>query len=655
MNSSRAEQRFAFAHWWSTRALFIVLLSPLLFAQHNVNDTRPLQDFSVTYETAPGTGVLIFRIASERSNVHLDRKALLKLVNLSEQSATWQTTDDTSQGVFTNVPYGSYAVEASAVGYLSTTKEVQVRSALGPSEIEIILRRDPSALNLDVANAIMSPKARKDAKKAISFLKSGNLHGAQKQLEEAYKLTPSSPDLNFLLGYLHFQANDFVPAARYLEVATNLNPQNAQAWILLGRNEIERQDYLAARSALEQAIRFDADNWIPYDLLACTYVQEQKYDKAREQAQIALDKGKSHAGLARMTLGEAFVGLGQDERGIQELSTFLKEYPRHPMADRVRDLIAELKEHPAVPTVSTQSSVAYVSKIDPLAAVPVPTLSVKAWQPPGVDEAKPAVASSASCPLSQVLDESGRSTEEFVADVARFAAIEDLFHQVLDSYGIPSRTETRKYNYVATISEREPGFLSVDEFREERLTPRGYPDQIASTGFAALALVFHPHVRDGFEMTCEGLGDWKGNPTWLVHFRQRPDRPNRMHAYNVGNLSYPVGLNGRAWITADKFQIVRIEAEMVKPMPEIQLLSEHQIVEYGPVPFPKKNTALWLPKTAEIYFDFRKHHYYRRHSFDHYMLFAVDTEEKRKEPVAKPNPVGEARPPQGPDRISNLK
>jgi hypothetical protein len=73
---------------------------------------------------------------------------------------------------------------------------------------------------------------------------------------------------------------------------------------------------------------------------------------------------------------------------------------------------------------------------------------------------------------------------------------------------------------------------------------------------------------------------------------------------------------------------------MVKPIPEIQLLSEHQTVEYGPVPFPKKNTTLWLPKTAEIYFDFRKHRYYRRHSFDHYLLFSVDTDEKRKEPVA---------------------
>ncbi len=141
-------------------------------------------------------------------------------------------------------------------------------------------------------------------------------------------------------------------------------------------------------------------------------------------------------------------------------------------------------------------------------------------------------------------------------------------------------------------------------------------------------------MRDNFNLICEGLGDWHGQATWLVHFRQRDDRPNRMHSYKVGNQMHLVGLKGRAWITADKFQIVRMEAEMVHPMPEIQLLSEHQTVDYGPVPFLKKNTTLWLPKSAEIYFDFRRHRYYRRHSFDHYMLFSADSEEKRKEPVS---------------------
>lgn len=441
-----------------------------------------------------------------------------------------------------------------------------------------------------------------------------------------------------MLGYLYFQKGDFAQAGNYLGTAANLSPHNAQTLTLLGRTGLQREDYPAARSALEQAVLADDDNWLPHNLLADTYLHQKSYDKARDEAQIAINKGKALASPAEIVLGEALVGLGRDQEGIQALNTFLQQSPRHPMVGQVRGLIDELNQRASAPnTVQQPTAVtAHVSGVDPLAALSAPDLSVKAWGRPGVDDIKPATAPSVSCPTDQVIQESGKRVEELVDDVARFAAVEDLFHQSLDNFGIPLRTETRKYNYVAAISEPEPGFLQVNEYRADKLQAGDYPDQIASTGFAALALVFHPHMRDSFEMTCEGLGDWQGQATWLIHFRQRDDRPNFMHGYKVGNQIHPVPLKGRAWITADKFQIVRMEAELMHPMPEIQLLGEHQVVEYGPVPFAKRNTILWLPKSAEIYFDFRRRHYYRRHSFDHYMLYSVDTEEKRKEPKAKP-------------------
>jgi hypothetical protein len=270
--------------------------------------------------------------------------------------------------------------------------------------------------------------------------------------------------------------------------------------------------------------------------------------------------------------------------------------------------------------------------VDSLAALEAPAVPVKPWAPPGIDDVKPQVASGAECPAAQVIEESGKRMQELVSALSRFAAVEHLLHQPLDPYGIPIRTDTRKYDYVAAISEHDGGLASIDEFRVNKLTLANYPDQISSTGFITLALVFHPSMRDDFVMECEGLGDWRGQASWLVHFRQRKERPNRMHSYKVGEQVHPVDIKGRAWITADKFQIVRIEADLVKPMPEIRLISEHQAVEYGPVPFATKKTVLWLPKTAEIYLDFRKHRYYRRHSFDQYMLFSVEADEQRKDP-----------------------
>jgi tetratricopeptide (TPR) repeat protein len=606
-----------------------------------------LRDNTLLYTTAPGTGIVVATVYSEKKGALLDRQALLELLNRSTQAATWQTTsemlqgafqDHVSQGAFTNVAYGEYDIEVSAVGYLSERRQLQVVNSWSPIELKFALKRDPEAVNLDVPDVVISAKARKEVKRGVSALKSNNLKEAEKQLGAAYSSDPSSSDVNFLLGYLYYQKRDFGRAADYLRAAANINPRNKQALTLLGRAGLQQKDYPAARSALEKAVLADADNWQPHDLLADAYLHQRNFDRARDEARVAIEKGKAHASAAQLVLGEALVSLGDDKAGVEALNKFLEESPLHPMAGQVRGLIAEVEEHASNPaaTARAERGPTKLIGVDPLEALGAPMLSSNSWQPPGIDDIKLNIAAGAICPSEKVIEESGKRVQELVEDVTRFAAVEDLFHQRLDAYGLPVRTETRKYNYVASISEQEPGYLSVDEYRADKLELAGYPDQIASTGFAALALVFHPHMRDNFEMKCEGLGDWRGQPSWLVRFQQRADRPSRIHSYKVGTQSHPVNLKGRAWITAGKFQIVRIEAELVSPMPEIQLLSEHQIVEYGPVPFARKNTTLWLPKSAEIYFDFRGHRYYRRHSFDHYMLFAVDSDEKRKEPQNKP-------------------
>jgi len=587
------------------------------------------------YRTTAGTSVLVFTLFGDRNSAQLDRQAVLKLVNLANHAAIVAVSDETSKGVFLDVLPGRYALEVSAVGYLSEYREMRVIDAHRAIETEIILKRDPTAINLDVSSSLMSPKARKQAKHAISALKSGNLNAAQKQLDQAYKLAPSSPELNFLLGYLYFAKSDFDRAGNFLGTAATLNPSNGQALTLLGRTHLQRKDYPAALSALERAVLADADNWLSHDLLADTYLRQKDYGKARDEATVAIAKGKAVASPAELVLGQALVGLGHEEEGIQALHAFLDQSPKNPLADQVRSLITEINERKTSATeegtTATPSPSGNLTGIDPLAALEAPAVPIKPWAPLGVDDVKPQVAGGAECPAAQVIEESGKRMQELVSDLSRFAAVEELLHQPLDPYGIPIRTDVRKYDYVAAISERD-GDVSINEFRADKLTLADYPDQISSTGFITLALVFHPSMRDDFVMECEGLGDWRGQASWLVHFRQRKDRPNRMHNYRVGDHVYPVDIKGRAWITADKFQIVRIEADLVKSMPEIRLISEHQAVEYGPIPFASKKTVLWLPKTAEIYFDFRKHRYYRRHSFDHYMLFSVEADEKRKDP-----------------------
>ena len=614
--------------------VFVSLVSLRLLAQvapgvQQMNEMQADQRIS-TYETAPNTAVVIVHTFAEEKPVSLDRSARVDLTNLANHVGGFLIVPGHEGAVFVNTALGRYVISVTAVGYISASLEISVLSP-ARQDVEIVLHRDPAAVALNEASGLMSPKARKEARRAVSLLKSGDLTNAEKRLKAAYVSAPSNADLNFLLGYLYFQKNDYAQAGTYLGTAANLSPHSAETLTLLGRTKLAVQNYPEAQSALEQAILVDSEDWLPHDLLANTYLHQNEYSKARDEAQIAIAKsaryGKNATGAAELTLGQALIGLGQKSEGIQALRVFLKESPPGNMIEPVHTLITRVQESDQAPAAGSEITASPIL----LMAVPKLVLSMQTWRPPDIDDIKPAVEPGVTCSCAQVLAEAGQRVQELVQDVTRFTADEDLFHKSLDGVGLSNHAETRKYNYAATISSK-PGSVLIEDYNEDRVPQGGYPDGITSTGFVMLALVFHPEMQDDFDFDCEGQVKWFGKLTWLVHFRQRPDRTNRMQDYTVAGKTYRIDLKGRAWISQDTSQIVHIEADIVNPAHEVQLLSEHQVVEYGPVPFARKNTMLWLPKNVEIYFDFRKHRYYRHYAFDHYLLFDVDVSEKVKLP-----------------------
>ncbi|MGA2980550.1 MAG: tetratricopeptide repeat protein [Terriglobales bacterium] len=607
--------------------LLAVLASGQRFERENAN----------VVQAQSGQTLVQLTVFAENLNTHLDRQSVVKITNQSTQNVTWATTDEKSETTL-GLPFGKYEIEVSAVGYLSERKVSQFSDSLNTSRMEFVLHRDPTALDLNISDQSFPPKARGEVKHAVSALKSSNLKDARKNLDAAYKLAPSNADLDYLLGYLSYQEKDFAKAKSYLGTAANLSSHNVRALILLGQVELTLEDYAGAAAALEKAVDADADNWMAHNLLANAYLKLKKYAESQQQAELAIARGKAAAGAANLPLGQALVNLGKRDEGIQALKAFIQNSPMDPTVPRVRDLIATLERRDSSPLPGTTITRTSQTDIDPIFASPELPVSVNPWRPPGIDEAKPFVADGVSCPFENVIEQSGQRVKGLVDDVSRISAIEHLLHEQVDEMGNPATKEMRSYNYVAAISDK----LLVDEYRSERQTLDDFPDRIASSGFAALALVFHPDMRDNFEMTCEGLGSWHGQAAWLVHFKQRDDRPARLSDYSVGGETYSLRLKGRAWITADKFEIVRIESELISPMPKIQLRCQQQVVEYGPVRF-KKNMELWLPTKAEIYLDYRKQRYYRSHSYDHYMLFSVDSVEKRSEPNAPP-----AAPPEKP-------
>jgi len=132
------------------------------------------------------------------------------------------------------------------------------------------------------------------------------------------------------------------------------------------------------------------------------------------------------------------------------------------------------------------------------------------------------------------------------------------------------------------IEQIRPGWLSVEEYRNGARSLEEFPARIATSGLAAQALIFHPYYVEDFEMSCEGLGQLRGQPAWQVHFRQRNDRPSRFRVYRVKQVVYPVKLKGRAWIATDTLQVVRLETDLAE---EILAIVERGLREKRKVTF----------------------------------------------------------------------
>jgi hypothetical protein len=133
-------------------------------------------------------------------------------------------------------------------------------------------------------------------------------------------------------------------------------------------------------------------------------------------------------------------------------------------------------------------------------------------------------------------------------------------------------------------------------------------------------------------MTCEGLGQWQGQPAWQIRFEERTDTRDPICVFAMSSRSFGLRLRGRAWILANSYQVARLETDLAVQIPEIRLHLQHQGIEYHPVHFEKGKTEMWLPSTSDFYMDFNGRRFYRRHRFTDFKLFSIGLQQSLGDP-----------------------
>ena len=65
------------------------------------------------------------------------------------------------------------------------------------------------------------------------------------------------------------------------------------------------------------------------------------------------------------------------------------------------------------------------------------------------------------------------------------------------------------------------------------------------------------------------------------------------------------------WIAVDNYQILRLDTDLIAPLPQIRLKRKHLDISYAPVEFDKHRFTVWLPKSASIQISYRGRRYER--------------------------------------------
>jgi hypothetical protein len=547
---------------------------------------------------------------------------------MCDRSSPWRLSHVAGAWVYAGIRSGEkFFVDVHAVGYQPARKAVEIPRRK-PASAYVIFFLQPSDERMDFhppqLSYILPPLAQKEVQPAIRDLARRKTKSACGHLKKALKLAPENPLVNELAGQCFLREKQPGSAETYLQAAVSIDPSDFRAWLGLSVVRYRRGDSPGAIRILEQARRLDPSSWRLQWMLAASYLHEQKFHQAwqaAEQTQVLAKRAGQKESEAGLLQAEALDGLGKDEQATSVLDAFLKGHRQSPQIAR---LLRDSKGKRGLAARNGRDR--FLSSQLPLLppALPLPKLRPGFWIPPDVDAERPFLIAGAACPLSEILKGAAARAVHYVKDIQQFTAAEDFQSLAIGRNGKLGRPFQRKFSYLVFVDQPRAHLIRSRVMRDRSfgLTRKEMGGPLMDSGSPVLALVFHPVYAKDLAWKCEGLGEWHGEPAWVIHFRQRSDHPvARLHGFDTMEREYLLPLKGLAWVTTKGDQVVRLETDLVNPLPAVRLGREHFVIEYREVAFHSHPVRLMLPQTVDAFLEYRGKFYHHYHHFSHFELF----------------------------------
>lgn len=575
----------------------------------------------------------------ETSGMPLPGNAFVKMSSFNGVNLTSPTRDG-SMATFNNLQVGEYDIAVTSAGYQPANEHASVMTG-GTNNIFVYMQPEGAPVaSKSGGPPLVTPHLQGQIDKGLDKLRHKQYDAARADFEKAAKTAPGNPDIQYLLGMVEYIQEHFDAAKGKFQAALSLYPTHERSLLALGELELRTGETTQAAETLEKAYQVNGADWRTHFLLASAYTAEKEYEKARPHAQRAAELGKEHGAAARVLLARILEAQGNRGEAKRLLQSVLREFPSDPAAAEAKTLQVAWETPAPVTTATTRHEpapeAAPAPTPQPAPAQPIPApipANIRPWAPPDIDAKEYEVAPDVSCSMEQLMGRIQRRTQLQLSNFEKFMATEHIEHREVDAYGNSGVAREKDFNYLVFVERPRKGYIFLEEERDGGDNLGSFPTSLATRGLVGLGvLLFSPEYQPDLDYKCEGLGKWRDMPAWQVRFEQKADVESRLRTWRNNRGVFPVPLKGRAWIAANRYDVLHVETDLREPVPAVELTRDHLIVDYGPVQFKHNQTSLWLPWYAEMYMELHGKRYHHRHTLTNYTLFAVDTNHKISTP-----------------------
>ena len=262
------------------------------------------------------------------------------------------TTNETGNFAFRGLPTGSYTVSIEKEKeFEPISQSVDLRQFRGspPQVYTLNIRLEykraeakPGVLNAELVNVPQKARAYYDS--GVEQSKKGDYAKAIEQLKLAIKEYPSFPLAFNELGVQYLKLNQLENADEAFQGALKISPDAFAALINRGIANVLMKRYGEAVPILRKALKKNDQSAVGHYFLGQALANLGLFEDAEKELLASLALGKAEMKEAHRILAIIYTSRGAKKQAAQELETYLKLAPATPDAEKLKEMIRQLKE-----------------------------------------------------------------------------------------------------------------------------------------------------------------------------------------------------------------------------------------------------------------------------------------------------------------------